>query len=294
MSRLMTATVTMFAVSCGRIDETQIANFQEPADLEVTMSALTHCATVDFGPAELPRMGSVAEMNRFAKVLSGAVTPPKVIRVALHIIKSSKGLGELTQKQIDDQIAVLSSAYAPWGYSFNLVKVDRTVNDQWYNLRSGGSAERKMKSALAFDVAHTLNIYSANLQGGLLGWAFFPWSYAEGNSMHGVVLLDTSFPGGSSVPYNLGDTATHEVGHYLGLYHTFQGGCSGTGDYCNDTPFEASAAFGCPANRDTCSSAGLDPIQNFMDYTDDSCMDTFSADQGARMQWAVTTYRPGL
>ena len=292
MNRLMTAVVAIFAVSCGRMDDVQIANFQEPADLAVQMDALTHCATVDFGPSELPRTGTPEQMSRFARNISGAVTTPKVIRVALHIIKSSKGLGELTQSQIDSQIQVLNNAYAQWGYSFNLVKVDRTVNDQWYNLRS--SSEKKMKAALAFDVAHTLNIYSANLSGGLLGWAFFPWSYAEGHFMHGVVLLDASFPGGSAVPYNLGDTATHEVGHYLGLYHTFQGGCAGAGDECNDTPAEASAAFGCPANRDTCSSAGLDPIQNFMDYTDDACMDTFSTDQGARMQWAVSTYRPGL
>jgi len=222
-----------------------------------------------------------------------------VINVYFHVINKGSGIanGDISTAMIDSQMSVLNNAFASWGWSFNLAAtggIDRTTNATWYN-GCYGSSETEMKNALRKGTADDLNIYSCNPSGGILGYATFPSSYASAPGRDGVVLLYSSLPGGSAVPYNEGDTGTHEVGHWMGLYHTFQGGCAknttGGGDFVADTPAERSPAYGCPLNRDTCNSAGLDPTTNFMDYTDDSCMFKFSSGQDVRMDSQFTTYR---
>jgi hypothetical protein len=249
-------------------------------------------------PTESETRSMEAEYN-FRKSALGSFTKfatGGVINVYVHVIRTSSGTGGPTTAQMNNQISVLNAAYASTGWSFNVVGTNTTNNSSWYTAGYGSSAETQMKNALRQGSADDLNIYYNNMGGGLLGWATFPSSYNSQPKKDGVVVLYSSLPGGSAAPYNLGDTATHEVGHWMGLYHTFQGGCSNTGDSVSDTPAEKSPAYGCPTGRNTCTGRkwpGNDPIKNFMDYTDDFCMDHFTAGQDTRMDAQWTSYRQG-
>jgi hypothetical protein len=286
----LAAITTMGLIACGQDDsETQapggpaIEGIQEPG------SATVHrgCATKDLSDAEL----AADEARMLALEGTSNITASHVIPVYWHSIRPANGSGGVTTQQINSSIAVLNAAYAASSFSFSLISVDYSNNDSWLTC-SGGTCESQMKNALRQGGSNALNVYSNNMGGGLLGWATFPSSYASNPKNDGVVILAASVPGGTAAPYNEGDTLTHEVGHWMGLYHTFQGGCSKTNDSVSDTPQERDPAFGCPTARDTCTrDAGQDPIYNFMDYTDDNCMFEFTAGQNARMNAQWTSYR---
>jgi hypothetical protein len=138
-----------------------------------------------------------------------------------------------------------------------------------------------------------LNLYVADLSDcGLLGFSSWPWDLAaKGEPEDGVVIHYDTLPGGTYRPYNRGFTSIHEIGHWFGLYHTFQNGCTGAGDSVDDTPYVATPTEGCPKARDTCSQPGGDPVTNPMDYSDDACMEGFSVGQQQRMESLYRMYR---
>lgn len=259
------------------------------------MRAGVRCASDTVNPARA-KAPATNELSPFSSSMAAGMTA-KSIPVAFHVVynvKRGEQIGNVSDAQIADQIAVLNAAYAGTGFSFYLASVDRTRNGTWFNGCYNLNTELQMKQALAVDPSTTLNIYTCKPSQGILGYAYYPSTYPEDSVWHGAVILYSSLPGGDAAPYDEGDTATHEVGHYLGLAHTFNGGCSAPGDYVADTPAELSPAYGCPVGRDTCSSPGLDPITNFMDYTTDACMFQFTAGQAARMDSQVATWRPTL
>ena len=214
------------------------------------------------------------------------------IPVWFHVVAASTSPrdGWLSDRQVEEQIAVLNLAFAGFydgaetGFRFTLEGVTRTVDAEWF-AQDTFQAEVAMKTALKRGDARTLNLYSTS-GGDYLGWAYYPSIVAQRQYqvLDGVVVHFDSVPGGKFKPYNLGFTAVHEAGHWLGLAHTFEGGCFGKGDEVADTPAEATPTSGCPVDKDTCTAPGLDPVHNFMDYSYDACYEEFTPGQGTRAQ----------
>ena len=215
-------------------------------------------------------------------------------------VASNGAEGALTQAQIQSQIQVLNNAYsggaggAATGFSFALAGVTRSDNATWYRLQGAG-AEHEMKKALKRGGDGTLNVYSG-LAGSYIGYAYLPEITNTAQAyLDGVVIDWQTLPGVSDVYgggyANEGDTLVHEVGHWLNLEHTFFGQCNKNGDFVSDTPSQKSASSGCPVGKDTCPAPGLDPIRNYMDYSDDSCMNEFTPGQVQRMRDAWLFWR---
>jgi hypothetical protein len=234
------------------------------------------------------------------RLANGSVTVPTVFHMVSDHTYSKTEKARWDQL-IAAQITVLNNSYAgrtardasDTPFRFQLTKTTYTANPDWYTVVPGKN-ERDMKAALYEGDSRTLNVYAADIGGGLLGWSYFPKGYNNGRDyIDGVVMLDESMPGGTAGKYAEGDTLTHEVGHWLMLEHTFAHGCSASGDYVADTPREAIPEFDCPIGADTCSAPGTDPIHNFMDYSQDSCMNMFTPGQADRMSDAWVAFRAG-
>lgn len=259
--------------------------------------ALAAVAGRPFGCGTPPPGGQNLEMSRVLVAQESAnredptnktIFGPKItVSIYFHVVASSKKLvdGWLTDAMISKQYSVLRADFAPLNIAFRNVKVTRTVNALW--ARDGD--EVGMKTALRQGTYKDLNIYILpRLVGDSLGYATFPVITALKGSApfnrDGVSINSQTVPGGSIQRFNLGRTLTHEVGHWFGLYHTFEGGCGETGDMVADTPSQASPSSGCPKGRDSCPNLpGKDPINNYMDYSDDACYTGFTVGQRVRM-----------
>ncbi|KAK0642679.1 Extracellular metalloprotease [Lasiodiplodia hormozganensis] len=237
-----------------------------------TAAAQVRCATSD--PAK-ELLEHEAEMKAQEKEMKDAgiqqARAPITINAWFHVIAASDAVEDanLTDEMLQNQFEVLNSNYAPHDIQFNLSGTTRTVNSSW----SDNTDTLVMKTQLRKGDYATLNLYfQRKLPGDSSGYCTFPGIVEEGTLdffNDGCVIDAQTVPGGSKVPYNEGKTATHEVGHWFGLYHTFQGGCNG-GDGIDDTPAQASYSEGCPVGRDSCPDLpGLDPIHNYMDYSDE-------------------------
>ena len=223
---------------------------------------------------------------------TAAVTGGKV-PVYVHVMAGKSGQGNVTASQITRQITVLNNTYAGGestaaantGFTFTLAGTNRFFNDTWHKDRQSTTYRAQTRKG----GANALNIWIVDFA--YLGIATFPWDYASNPKIDGIRVQYSSLPGGSATNFNFGETATHEAGHWFGLYHTYQGGCTTRNDEVSDTPAQSSPTSGCPVGRDSCSLPGLDPIHNYMDYSYDPCYDQFTSGQTTRMQQMFSAYR---
>ena len=259
-------------------------------------------------------LSSTTIRSEFVPANGDVITIP----VVFHVISRTNGTGNLATSLLTSQIDILNEDFRALSgtpgapgvdtrIQFELATEDpdgnahsgiNRVTSNAYFTDPGPGAFNDMKQALNWDTTRYLNIYT-NDANGALGYATFPQQDA-GAYLDGVVLLHTSVgrnsPGGGI--YNQGRTGTHEVGHYLGLFHTFQSGCGSagapytTGDLIADTNRQQSPNYNCPGGASSCSSS--DPIDNYMNYTQDTCMDRFTAEQANRMRCSLDAYRSTL
>ncbi len=228
------------------------------------------------GPTTLQRLGAIEIPVRFNVIHDGAQ-------------------GLVPASQIEDQLRVLNQAFAPGGIRFRLEDTTSTENAAWARMAAGSPAETAAKTALQAAPESTLNVYVVNPHS-LLGWSSFPESMAEQPRNDGTVISYSTLPGGKA-PFDLGHTLIHSAGHWLGLLHTFQGGCDGPGDHVDDTVAHANANYGRPPEgqrNNACDPDQQAPIHNYMNYVDDALSNHFTPGQFRRMKESIAAYRPQL
>ena len=231
------------------------------------------------------------------------------IDVYWHIIHKISQEGKVSEAIIDDQMIVLNNAFSggtsndcndilrpsnPTPFRFVKKLTNYEENNDWFRNQDNEDNQKEMKEKLRQGGCESLNIYTRGGGGGsVLGLASFPDECELDVIMDGVMIDYRTLPEGQYFKFNEGNTLVHEVGHWLGLLHTHEGGCDDEdGDSVADTPAEGSSSSGCAVGRDTCvNDPGVDSIHNFMSYSDDCCMNQFTIGQVERMTQMAGQYR---
>ena len=226
---------------------------------------------------------------------------PVSFDVYWHIIyaNETKEGGYVSDDRINEQMTILNADYKSTNISWVLKNITHIEDeDAFTNVWPGSEREKEIKGRYHKGDSTALNIFTAQFNSTTksLGFASLPSTYLRDPISDGLLIRHSTLPGGDQENYNHGRTTVHEAGHWLGLYHTFEGGCEGVGDNIMDTAPEASESVGCPVGRKSCPDSKLeDPIHNFMDYSWDTCMTHFTPGQAKRMHeviWAYRTKRP--
>ncbi|CEJ90123.1 hypothetical protein VHEMI05927 [[Torrubiella] hemipterigena] len=218
-----------------------------------------------------------------------------IVKTYVHIVTSTAAAARaITDETIKKQIKVLNDNYAATHAIFDLKGTTRSVNATW----ATDYDEEWMKRDLRQGNYADLNLYYLEeLEDDNLGYCYYPVAHAKPGTddfdLDGCAMRLDTLPGNKGA-YGLGKTTTHEVGHWFGLAHTFEGRCTSPGDEVDDTPAQASESSGCPKGRDSCPTlGGPDSIHNHMDYSDDSCYEGFTVDQQARIRSMWYMFRAG-
>jgi hypothetical protein len=228
------------------------------------------------------------------KFIVAHLSPPPPPLINPNSFQPSNGEpSELSADIVTKQMQVLNEDYSKTPFYFELKETKYVIdNNYYYDLESGYNVSTLYKRG----GPETLMVYWGNsdirYSFGYLPQLLFK---GETDTLDGVFMSIFTVPGGDCYGCSLGKTLTHEVGHWLGLFHTFQGNScdsSNPGDYIFDTPQQANATWDCPTNRDSCPNLpGIDPIHNYMDYSNDECLEGFTAGQIERMYISWSLYR---